>query len=122
MPLEAALERELVLVEIGEAGIDELDLRHGGPFWRIAPCPQAEVLHEGDVGKNPAGLALWDAESTVGRQRHPSGQSAPTAHERRQIRQAAKSLIQKRNHRLQRSRWSLILCRNGQITPEMDIL
>ena len=25
-------EGELVLVGIGEAGIDELDLRHGGPF------------------------------------------------------------------------------------------
>ncbi|WP_369814617.1 hypothetical protein [Gemmobacter sp. LW-1] len=93
VPFEAALEGELVLVGIGDAGIDELDLRHGGPFRRVAPCPRADALHEGEVGKNPAGLALRDAESAGGRQRHPPGRSAPSEHRRPQIRQTRKILI-----------------------------
>ncbi|MBL3573693.1 hypothetical protein JMK10_04350 [Rhodovulum sulfidophilum] len=86
LPLEAALEGKLVLVGISEAGIDKLDLCHGGPFWRVAPYPRAEALLEGDVGKNPAGFALRDAESAPGRQRRPPGRSAAAAHHRPQIR------------------------------------
>jgi hypothetical protein len=33
--------------------------------------PPAEVLHEGDVEKNPAGFALRDTESAAGRPRRP---------------------------------------------------
>ncbi|MGY9049262.1 MAG: hypothetical protein ACKVKF_20010 [Rhodobacterales bacterium] len=93
MPLEAALERELVLVGIGEACINELDLRHRGPFWRVAPSPRAEALQEGEVGKNPAGFALRDAECATSRQRRPPGRSAATAHHRPRIHQTSKSLI-----------------------------
>ncbi|WP_339109990.1 hypothetical protein [Thioclava sp. GXIMD4216] len=57
--------------------------------------PSSRDLQEGNIGKNPAGFALGDAESAFGRQRRRPKQSDAKAHKRLQIRKNVKPLLKK---------------------------